>query len=216
MSNPHSSNVFLPTNRSGLSKSDVQAAVQCARLQHEDGEGEVGPANEFRACRIPYEEAYSMIVNWDVGNMEFEEWVNERSFEGGNTDEPVLEKRRKALQELKDVCEQDKFVRMRLRLEVWIWLLTMPCSQGRAAVGPLPRPDDALLLQTSSLASIHKTPECCAPATALPVSDIRNSNDFAGMSFSEINRFVRENEEAFYGGQSAHLLFRETFVHSAK
>ncbi|KAJ6470916.1 hypothetical protein C8R45DRAFT_1165535 [Mycena sanguinolenta] len=82
--------------------------------EEDDGDREGGPTNEFRACRIPYEEAYSMIVNLDVGNLEFEEWVNEdageqedgawkwRSFEGGNTDEPVLAERRKALQELRD------------------------------------------------------------------------------------------------------------------
>ncbi|KAJ6470991.1 hypothetical protein C8R45DRAFT_1015119 [Mycena sanguinolenta] len=79
-----------------------------------DGEGGGGPTNEFRACRIPYEEAYSMIVNLHVGNMEFDEWVHEdvgeqedgawrwRSFEGDNTNEAVLAERQKALQELRD------------------------------------------------------------------------------------------------------------------
>ncbi|KAJ6453552.1 hypothetical protein C8R45DRAFT_1039045 [Mycena sanguinolenta] len=80
----------------------------------EDGEGEEGLTNEFRACRIPYEQAHSMVVNLDIGNMGFEEWVDEdagaqedgawkwQSFEQDTTDEAVLAKRRKALQELRD------------------------------------------------------------------------------------------------------------------
>ncbi|KAJ7755784.1 hypothetical protein B0H16DRAFT_1886098 [Mycena metata] len=32
---------------------------------------------EFRACRLPYEEASSMIVNLDMANMDFEDFVDE-------------------------------------------------------------------------------------------------------------------------------------------
>ncbi|KAJ6471413.1 hypothetical protein C8R45DRAFT_874961 [Mycena sanguinolenta] len=80
----------------------------------EDGEGAGGYTNEFRACRIPYEQAHSMIVNLDIANMGFEDWVDEdageqedgawkwQSFEGATTDEAVLAKRREALQKLRD------------------------------------------------------------------------------------------------------------------
>ncbi|KAJ7784250.1 hypothetical protein B0H16DRAFT_1402060 [Mycena metata] len=43
----------------------------------EGGEGEAGMTSEFRACRLPYEWAWSMICNLDIANMGFEEFVDE-------------------------------------------------------------------------------------------------------------------------------------------
>ncbi|KAF7343216.1 hypothetical protein MVEN_01752900 [Mycena venus] len=86
--------------------------------EESEGEGEEGLTDEFRAARLPYEEAHGMIVNLDIANMGFEEYVDEeagvqedgawrwQSFSSGAddnddmTDEDI--KREKALQELRD------------------------------------------------------------------------------------------------------------------
>ncbi|KAF8149245.1 hypothetical protein K438DRAFT_1989008 [Mycena galopus ATCC 62051] len=87
--------------------------------EEEGGEGEQGLTSEFRACRMPYEEAHGMIVNLNIANMGFEDWVDEeageqedgawkwQSFEHtiDDTEEtvsPEVVKRQKALQELRD------------------------------------------------------------------------------------------------------------------
>ncbi|KAF7366936.1 hypothetical protein MSAN_00952300 [Mycena sanguinolenta] len=86
----------------------------------DDGGGEGGLTDEFRACRIPYEEAHSMVVNLDIANMGFEDWVDEdageqedgawkwRSFGQDPTDDDeVVAKRRAALQQLRDAGYAD-------------------------------------------------------------------------------------------------------------
>ncbi|KAF9058396.1 hypothetical protein BDP27DRAFT_1343873 [Rhodocollybia butyracea] len=69
---------------------------------------------QFRACRIPYEKAWSMTANLDIANMGFEEYVDEEAgvqedgtwkwqpFEGESKEREreVELKREKALQEL--------------------------------------------------------------------------------------------------------------------
>ncbi|KAJ7359888.1 hypothetical protein DFH08DRAFT_1075215 [Mycena albidolilacea] len=45
-----------------------------------DGDG-AELTSEFRACRIPYEEAHGMIVNLDIANMGFEDFVDEEAGE---------------------------------------------------------------------------------------------------------------------------------------
>ncbi|KAK7042632.1 hypothetical protein R3P38DRAFT_2891505 [Favolaschia claudopus] len=84
----------------------------------EDPDDEGGLTGEFRACRLPYEEAHSMIVNLDIANMGFEEWVDEdageqedgswkwQSFESSQNDSADMSEdeilREKALQELRE------------------------------------------------------------------------------------------------------------------
>jgi hypothetical protein len=41
------------------------------------GSGGMGLTSEFRAYRIPYEPAHGMIVNLEISNMGFEEFVDE-------------------------------------------------------------------------------------------------------------------------------------------
>ncbi|KAJ7808740.1 hypothetical protein B0H14DRAFT_3881301 [Mycena olivaceomarginata] len=45
----------------------------------EEEEGEGRSTSEFRACRMPYEMALSMVVNLDIANMNFEDFVDEKA-----------------------------------------------------------------------------------------------------------------------------------------
>lgn len=66
---------WLIIDQTGL---DTSTCLVCERYYNygEEG-GEEGMTDEFRACRIPYEEAWITITNLDVGNMGFEEFVDE-------------------------------------------------------------------------------------------------------------------------------------------
>ncbi|KAJ7349898.1 hypothetical protein DFH08DRAFT_1079173 [Mycena albidolilacea] len=93
---------------------------KCGSDFDEDEEEEEGggSTSEFQACRMPYEMALSMVVNLDIANMNFEDFVDEkagvqedgvwkwRSFDPSDrgTDDMTAEeiKREKALQELRD------------------------------------------------------------------------------------------------------------------
>lgn len=48
------------------------------------GSGGAGLTSEFRACRISYEPAHGMIVNPEISNMGFEEFVDEKAGEQGD------------------------------------------------------------------------------------------------------------------------------------
>ncbi|KAJ6526298.1 hypothetical protein DFH09DRAFT_1187960 [Mycena vulgaris] len=109
---------WLIIDQKGLETSTCLVCEQYSDSGSEDGE--MGMADEFRACRIPYEEAHSMITNLDIGNMGFEEFVDEEageqedgswkwmSFtpdvndsESGKATEAEM-KRKRALKELRD------------------------------------------------------------------------------------------------------------------
>ncbi|KAJ7732800.1 hypothetical protein DFH07DRAFT_846252 [Mycena maculata] len=68
---------WLVIDQTGL---ETSTCLVCERY-YDDGEdgGEEGPTDEFRACRVPYEEAWIMIQNLHVGNMGFEEFVDEEA-----------------------------------------------------------------------------------------------------------------------------------------
>ncbi|KAJ7451639.1 hypothetical protein FB451DRAFT_1409727 [Mycena latifolia] len=87
----------------------------------EDG-GAEGMTDKFRACRIPYEKAHLMIVNLNLANMGFEDFVNQaagvqedgswkwQSFASRTTKEGPTEveiKRDRALKELRDSGHAD-------------------------------------------------------------------------------------------------------------
>ncbi|KAF8205973.1 hypothetical protein K438DRAFT_1756705 [Mycena galopus ATCC 62051] len=118
-----SSGDWLVIDQKGFETSTCLVCEQIYNFgEDEDGQpdgSQEGLTSEFRACRIPYEQAHSMVVNLDLANMDFEEWVDEdagkqedgawrwRSFpsgegETGDGTDPVEIKRAKALQDLKD------------------------------------------------------------------------------------------------------------------
>ncbi|KAJ6471156.1 hypothetical protein C8R47DRAFT_1148011 [Mycena vitilis] len=90
-------NSFLRTNEGALAKIDVSSSdwliidekgldtstcLVCERTysfgeeeaeQFEEGEG---LTKEFRACRIPYEEAWSMTANLEISNMDFADFAD--------------------------------------------------------------------------------------------------------------------------------------------
>ncbi|KAJ7784132.1 hypothetical protein B0H16DRAFT_1401995 [Mycena metata] len=65
-----SSSDWLIIDQKGFETSTCLVCEQIYKL-------EVGRTREFRACRLPYEEASSMIVNLDMANMDFEDFVDE-------------------------------------------------------------------------------------------------------------------------------------------
>ncbi|KAJ7123549.1 hypothetical protein C8R44DRAFT_620878 [Mycena epipterygia] len=86
-------NAFVRTHETGLKDADISSldwliidqvgletstCLVCEQYYNygEEG-GDEGMTDEFRACRIPYEEAWIMITNLDVGNMGFEDFVDE-------------------------------------------------------------------------------------------------------------------------------------------
>jgi hypothetical protein len=109
---------WLIIDKKGL---ETSACLVCEQVynsgEENGGEGEPGHTSEFRACRLPYEEAWSMIANLGM-NLGFEEFVDEdageqedgtwesSSFDPSTDDaEEKTEsevKREKALQELRD------------------------------------------------------------------------------------------------------------------
>ncbi|KAJ7034144.1 hypothetical protein C8F04DRAFT_1260146 [Mycena alexandri] len=115
-----SSGVWLIIDQKGL---ETSTCLVCEQIYNpgedeEGGEGEAGMTSEFRACRLPYEHAWSMICNLDIANMNFEEYVDEgageqedgswkwMSFDAStkDTEEESAEevKRAAALKELRD------------------------------------------------------------------------------------------------------------------
>ncbi|KAJ7349897.1 hypothetical protein B0H14DRAFT_2868963 [Mycena olivaceomarginata] len=88
-------NTFIRANEAALERIDVSTGdwliidqkgletstcLVCEQVYYsgEDGqEGEEGLSSDFRACRLPYEEAHGMIVNLNLANMDFEEFVDE-------------------------------------------------------------------------------------------------------------------------------------------
>ncbi|KAJ6493738.1 hypothetical protein C8R47DRAFT_975281 [Mycena vitilis] len=89
-------NSLLRTNEGALAKIDVSSAdwliidhsgletstclvceqiYSCGAEEAEEFEGE-GPTKEFRARRIPYEEACNMTTNLEMANTDFTEWVD--------------------------------------------------------------------------------------------------------------------------------------------
>ncbi|KAJ6603234.1 hypothetical protein DFH09DRAFT_1124027 [Mycena vulgaris] len=112
---------WLVIDQKGL---ETSTALVCEQYynsgEEEHGGGEEGLTDEFRACRIPYEQAWIMITNLDIANMDFEDFVDEEagkqedgswkwmSFtpdegrdEGEEPTEPEV-KREKALKELRE------------------------------------------------------------------------------------------------------------------
>ncbi|KAF8140946.1 hypothetical protein K438DRAFT_2030328 [Mycena galopus ATCC 62051] len=120
-------NAFIRANEGALEKIDLSSGnwiiidqkgfetstcLVCEQVYDEADEGGEQTA-DFRACRLPYEEAHSMIANLDIANMGFEDFVDEeageqadgawrwQSFERGDmSDGDIM--REKALQELRD------------------------------------------------------------------------------------------------------------------
>ncbi|KAJ7832889.1 hypothetical protein B0H14DRAFT_3871842 [Mycena olivaceomarginata] len=108
---------FVDANE-GLETSTCLVCKCGSGFDEEEEEGGGGLTSEFRACRMPYEMALSMIVNLDIANMDFEDFVDEkagvqedgvwkwRSFDPSDrgTEDMTAEeiKREKALQELRD------------------------------------------------------------------------------------------------------------------
>ncbi|KAJ7437203.1 hypothetical protein B0H11DRAFT_2108118 [Mycena galericulata] len=76
---PVSTSNWLIIDQKGLETSTCLVCEQYYNYEEdEDGDGgEEGLTDEFRACRIPYEEAWSMISNLDIANMGFEDFVDE-------------------------------------------------------------------------------------------------------------------------------------------
>jgi hypothetical protein len=108
-------------DQKGLETSTCVVCRYGSGLNEEEEEEDVeegGWTSQFRACRMPHEEAYGMMANLEIGNMDFEAFVDERageqedgawrwgSFEPrdrGTNDMTAGEiKREKALQELRD------------------------------------------------------------------------------------------------------------------
>jgi hypothetical protein len=114
-----SSGNWLIIDQKGLETSTCLVCEQVYNSGEENGgEGEPGHTSEFRACRLPYEEAHGMFANLDIANMGFEEFVDEDAGEqadgtwkwssfGPRTDDAEEKtesevKREKVLQELRD------------------------------------------------------------------------------------------------------------------
>ncbi|KAJ6545442.1 hypothetical protein B0H19DRAFT_283947 [Mycena capillaripes] len=115
---------WLVIDQTGL---ETSTCIVCEQFynpgEENEGEGQEGYTSEFRACRIPFEEAWNMIVNLDLANMGFEEYVNEedgvqadgtwkwQSFppdaNEGETPSEEEVKREKALQALRDTGNVD-------------------------------------------------------------------------------------------------------------
>ncbi|KAJ7141584.1 hypothetical protein C8R46DRAFT_1013442 [Mycena filopes] len=128
-------NTFIRANEEFMRKMDVSAGdwlvidqkgletstcLVCEQVYDPDADeaGENGMTGAFRACRLPYERAWSMSVNLEIANMDFEDFVDEdageqedgswkwMSFdaESGDDDgdDEVEVKRAKALKELRD------------------------------------------------------------------------------------------------------------------
>ncbi|KAJ7739077.1 hypothetical protein DFH07DRAFT_944009 [Mycena maculata] len=107
---------WLIIDQKGLETSTCLVCEQYYKGEDEEDGEEGGLTNEFRACRIPYEQAWGMISNLDIANMGFEDYVDEDageqedgswkwvSFDGDASDEKseYETKREKALQELRD------------------------------------------------------------------------------------------------------------------
>ncbi|KAJ7163525.1 hypothetical protein C8R43DRAFT_989894 [Mycena crocata] len=74
-----SSTNWVIIDRKGL---ETSTCIVCDRFYNSGEEGgEEGVTDEFRACRLPYEVAWSMISNLDIANMGFEEFVDEEAGE---------------------------------------------------------------------------------------------------------------------------------------
>jgi hypothetical protein len=132
-------NAFVRTNAAGLEEMDLSVSnwlvidqkgletstcVVCEQYYNggsdeEDGEGEAEMTDAFRAARLPYEQAHTMVVNLDIANMGFEDFVDEdageqedgtwkwQSFppqerDGDEGPNEVQVKREAALKELRD------------------------------------------------------------------------------------------------------------------
>ncbi|KAJ6627896.1 hypothetical protein B0H10DRAFT_315556 [Mycena sp. CBHHK59/15] len=68
---------WLVIDQKGLETSTCLVCEQFYDIGNEDeGVQGRGLTDEFRACRIPYEKAWSMMINLDIGNMGFVEWVD--------------------------------------------------------------------------------------------------------------------------------------------
>ncbi|KAJ7753296.1 hypothetical protein B0H14DRAFT_3512752 [Mycena olivaceomarginata] len=109
---------WVVIDQKGLETSTCLVCKCGSGFDEEEEEGGGGLTSEFRACRMPYEMALSMIVNLDIANMDFEDFVDEkagvqedgvwkwRSFDPSDrgTEDMTAEeiKREKALQELRD------------------------------------------------------------------------------------------------------------------
>ncbi|KAJ7653921.1 hypothetical protein DFH06DRAFT_1092991 [Mycena polygramma] len=73
---------WLIIDQKGLETSTCLVCEQIYSYGEEEAEKfeeEEGPTKEFRACRIPYEEAWSMMTNLEIANMDFVEWVDENA-----------------------------------------------------------------------------------------------------------------------------------------
>ncbi|KAJ6471111.1 hypothetical protein C8R47DRAFT_748975 [Mycena vitilis] len=99
---------------------ETSTCLVCEHMYDPSADGGLGRLkNDFRACRVPYEVAWLTMANLDVGNMEFEVFVDEdagiqedgswrwRSFppsEPDRVEEEADGKREAALAELKGRC----------------------------------------------------------------------------------------------------------------
>ncbi|KAJ7679729.1 hypothetical protein B0H17DRAFT_77889 [Mycena rosella] len=103
-----SSRNWLVIDKTGL---DTATCLVCEQSYATDAGG--GQTAEFRACRVPYEEAWITIANLDISHLPFESFVDEDAGEQVDgtwkwkrilIDPPreVVTKREKALQELQD------------------------------------------------------------------------------------------------------------------
>lgn len=117
---------WLVIDQKGLDNNTCIVCNQCYNSgELEDGGNpdlDEGFTNEFRACRIPYEEAWSMLANLDIANMGFEDFIDEEAGEqqdgtwkwqpfgqDGESDKnsECEVKRDNAIQELRDAGEVD-------------------------------------------------------------------------------------------------------------
>ncbi|KAJ7657188.1 hypothetical protein DFH06DRAFT_1090720 [Mycena polygramma] len=76
-----SSEDWLVIDRKGLETSTCLVCEQIYNYDEDEGEqfGEEGMTREFRACRIPYEEASGMVTNIEIANMDFTDWVDDNA-----------------------------------------------------------------------------------------------------------------------------------------
>jgi hypothetical protein len=72
---------WVVIDQKGLETSTCLVCKCGSGFDEDEEEGGRGSTSEFRACRMPYEMALSMVVNLDIANMNFEDFVDERAGE---------------------------------------------------------------------------------------------------------------------------------------
>ncbi|KAJ7675564.1 hypothetical protein B0H17DRAFT_1334587 [Mycena rosella] len=68
---------WLIVDQTCLGTATCLVCEQYYDIGNDEGVEGRGLIDEFRACRVPYEKAWSMIINLDIGNMHFVEWIDE-------------------------------------------------------------------------------------------------------------------------------------------